>query len=88
MLKFKEEFRDHNTEILVDNARTHTAKVYDLNLFNKTPGTRCEYKTIDWMENGQPKRFFYFFLLKNDFETLSFFYKCQMPRQKRQIQRS
>ncbi|CAF5030387.1 unnamed protein product, partial [Rotaria sp. Silwood1] len=33
MLEFKKEFQNHDIEIIVDNARTHTAKSYSLNDF-------------------------------------------------------
>ncbi|CAF3889700.1 unnamed protein product, partial [Rotaria sp. Silwood1] len=41
MLEFKKEFQNHDIEIIVDNARTHTAKSYSLNDFGKSVGTRC-----------------------------------------------
>ena len=51
MLTFKKEFEKHQIEIIVDNARTHTAKKYLLNLFNKKPGTNCVYKKIEWTDD-------------------------------------
>jgi hypothetical protein len=38
LIKFKKSYVDHQIEKLVDNARTHTFKVYDINLMNKSPG--------------------------------------------------
>jgi hypothetical protein len=55
LIKFKKSFRGHKIEILIDNARTHSAKVYDVNFFNKKAGTNCNYKSIDWVEDGIEK---------------------------------
>ncbi|CAF3149412.1 unnamed protein product, partial [Rotaria sp. Silwood2] len=41
MLQFKVAFQGHEIEIVVDNARTHSAKEYSLNDFGKGIGTRC-----------------------------------------------
>ena len=38
LLKFKNCFYNHDIEIIVDNARTHSAKIYDVMLLNKAPG--------------------------------------------------
>ncbi len=35
LLEFKEDFKDHDIEILVDNATSHTAKRYNINQFAK-----------------------------------------------------
>jgi hypothetical protein len=51
-IKFKKSYVDHQTEILVDNARTLTSKVYDINLINKSPGTNCPYEKLEWNEDG------------------------------------
>jgi hypothetical protein len=56
ILKYKEEFKDCEIEVLVDNARTHNAKKFDANLFNKKPGTNCPYETIEWLEDNQTKK--------------------------------
>jgi hypothetical protein len=56
LLEFKECFKNSQIEIIVDNARTHSAKVYDVNLFNKKPSTSCEYGSIEWVEDGEIKR--------------------------------
>jgi hypothetical protein len=50
LLKFKHEFKDHDIEIIVDNARTHSAKQYDVNHFNKKAGTKCIHETIEWID--------------------------------------
>ena len=52
MLKFKEEYRDHEIEILVDNARTHTAKPFSTNDFGKGVGTRCPVSRIEYVDEG------------------------------------
>jgi len=56
MLKFKSGLTSHKIDIIVDNARTHSAKVYDINLFNKSPGTMCPYKHLEWEEDSILKR--------------------------------
>lgn len=58
LMQFKEEFKGCEIEILVDNATTHSAKIYDVNMFNKRAGTNCIYKNIEWTdENGNQKRY-------------------------------
>ena len=37
LLKFKKEFKGSEIEIIVDNARTHSAKIYDVNSFTNIP---------------------------------------------------
>ena len=61
LLKFKTAFNNCQFEIIVDNARTHSAKIYDANMFNKKPKTRCEYDSIEWSDNGESKRFFFIY---------------------------
>ncbi|CAF4218118.1 unnamed protein product, partial [Adineta steineri] len=54
LLKFKSEFRNHNIEVVVDNATTHTAKPYSLFDFGKSIGTNCTTDTIEFIdEKGQ-----------------------------------
>ena len=45
--KFKKDFIGHKFEILVDNARTHSSKQYDINLLGKRPGTSCTYQKLE-----------------------------------------
>lgn len=59
ILKFKKQFENCQFDIIVDNAKTHSAKIYDINQFNKRPGTQCVYKTIEWIENGETKTYFF-----------------------------
>jgi len=56
LLKFKKSFQNCKIDVLDDNARTHSAKIYDVNLFNKFPGTNCPYNSIEWEEGGIKKR--------------------------------
>ncbi|CAF4218138.1 unnamed protein product, partial [Rotaria sp. Silwood2] len=50
LLEFKEEYRNHKIEVLVDNARTHTAKEYNINDFGKGTGTRCPVSSIEYKD--------------------------------------
>ncbi|CAM4873059.1 unnamed protein product [Rotaria socialis] len=50
LLKFKEEYQKHNIEILVDNARTHSAKPFSINDFGKRSGTRCPVASIEYID--------------------------------------
>ncbi|CAF1104433.1 unnamed protein product [Brachionus calyciflorus] len=51
LIEFKKDFENCDIELIVDNATTHTSKNYDINHFNKFPGTNCIFKTIEWLEN-------------------------------------
>jgi hypothetical protein len=56
MLEFKQEYKDNQIEIIVDNARTHTAKSYSLQDFGKSIVTCCPVKQIEYVdENGATK---------------------------------
>ncbi|CAF5100162.1 unnamed protein product, partial [Rotaria sp. Silwood1] len=56
MLEFKQEYKDNQIEIIVDNARTHTTKAYSLQEFGKNIGTRCPVEKIEYVdENGATK---------------------------------
>lgn len=55
MLKFKKDFQNHDIEVIVDHATTHTTKTYDLNCMGMSPGTKCPYDTIEWIENSKTK---------------------------------
>ena len=56
LIKFKSDFAGHDIEVLVDNARTHTAKEYSLNQFGKNIGTRCPIKSIDYLDSDGKER--------------------------------
>lgn len=51
MIQFKKDFENHDIEIIVDNATTHSSLNYDLNLLHKFPGTTCPYTDLVWEEN-------------------------------------
>ena len=54
MLKYKKCFSHASIEILVDNARTHSAKQYDLLRMNKFDSLKpSQYETIEWISNCQ-----------------------------------
>ncbi|CAF4575974.1 unnamed protein product, partial [Didymodactylos carnosus] len=54
LLEFKTEYKQHDIEILVDNATTHSKKEYSITDFSKKIGTKCEVSSIDWLvENDQ-----------------------------------
>ena len=52
MLEFKSEFIHpvrHTIEIVVDNARTHTAQLVNINDFRLHPNGHCPCKTLEFM---------------------------------------
>ena len=51
LVQLKSEFKDHNIEIIVDNATTHTAKSYSLSDFGKSIGTKCTANTIEYIDS-------------------------------------
>ena len=52
MLEFKQEYKNNQIEIIVDNARTHTTKSYSLQEFGKNIGTRCPVKQIEYLDEN------------------------------------
>lgn len=50
--QFKRAYQEKQLEVLVDNATTHSAKLYDVSNFSKKCGTFCPYEVIEWIENG------------------------------------
>ncbi|CAF0955980.1 unnamed protein product [Didymodactylos carnosus] len=50
LIEFKEDFKNHKIEIVVDNARTHTAKSHSLQDFGKRIGTRCPVDKIEYVD--------------------------------------
>jgi hypothetical protein len=50
LLKFKIAYRGHDIEVLVDNARTHSAKDYSIHDFGKTSGTRCPVASMEYTD--------------------------------------
>jgi transposase len=62
LLPFKSEYAGHDVEVVVDNARTHSAKEYSLNDFGKSVGTRCPVNEIIFLdERGQTQSISCFF---------------------------
>ena len=56
LLKYKKSYENFDIEILVDNSRTHSTKLYDLNNFNKNSSMNPSYyETIEYVENDQKK---------------------------------
>ncbi|CAF1473826.1 unnamed protein product [Didymodactylos carnosus] len=54
LIEFKEACRNHTIEIVVDNARTHTAKAYSVMNFAKGIGTRVSVGQLEYIDaNGQ-----------------------------------
>ena len=53
MVQFKTEYKNHHIDILVDNARTHTARQHSIHDFGKNINTRCPVDQIEFSdENG------------------------------------
>ena len=53
MLQFKQAYKGHQVEIIVDNARTHTTKICSLQDFRKGIGGQCPIEKIENVdENG------------------------------------
>ena len=50
MLQFKEEYKTHTIEVLVDNARTHASEEFSVNDFRMKPGTRCPVQSIEYLD--------------------------------------
>ena len=56
LLKYKKGYENFDIEILVDNSRTHSTKLYDLNNINKNPSMNLSiYETIEYEENDEKK---------------------------------
>ncbi|CAF1576623.1 unnamed protein product [Didymodactylos carnosus] len=51
LLRFKEDYKDHDFVCLVDNARTHTAAEYTVD-----PGGRCPVSTIEYVDHQNVRR--------------------------------
>jgi hypothetical protein len=56
LLRFKEDYKDHDFVCLVDNARTHTAAEYTVDQFAMKPGGRCPVNTIEYVDNQNVRR--------------------------------
>ena len=56
MLEFKSDFIHpvrHTIEIVVDNARTHTAQLVNINDFRLHPNGHCPCKTLEFMDKNE-----------------------------------
>ena len=51
LLEFKKCFNNHKIEIVVDNARTHSARAYNLLDFGKGVSTRCPVDQLQWVDD-------------------------------------
>lgn len=51
LLQFKRCFQNHNIEIIVDNARTHSARAYSILDFGKGISTRCPVDHLRWLDD-------------------------------------
>ena len=51
LLSYKKDFKDHEIEIIVNNARTHSAKEYSTNDFSKGIGTKCPVSAIEYVDD-------------------------------------
>ena len=62
MLSFKRAYANHSIHVVVDNARTHSAKGFSLDEFGMKPGTRCSVDRIQYIDDhGQQKTIQSFF---------------------------
>ena len=50
LFQFKEEYQGHNIEVVVDNARTHSAREYSIHNFGKCVVTKCPVDTIEFVD--------------------------------------
>lgn len=51
LLQFKQAYKDHTIECIVDNAKTHTAKSHSVFDFGKSIGTRCPVNQIEYKDS-------------------------------------
>ena len=54
-------YKNNKIILLVDNARTHSARKYDKSLLFKKSGTNCPYDCLEWEENGMKRKLSFFF---------------------------
>ena len=50
LISFKEDFKGHQVEVVVDNARTHSMHEYSINEFGKGIGTKCCVDSIEYID--------------------------------------
>ncbi|CAF3407145.1 unnamed protein product [Rotaria socialis] len=51
LISFKQDFKGHDIVVVVDNARTHSAREYSINEFSKGIGTKCPADSIDYVDH-------------------------------------
>ena len=49
-ISFKEDFKGHQVEVVVDNARTHSMRKYSINEFGKRIDTKCPVDSIEYID--------------------------------------
>ena len=57
LLPFKTDYKGHDFEIVVDNARMHSAKEFSLNDFEENTGTRCPVDSIDYIGDDEKAQY-------------------------------
>ena len=56
ILEFKAEYAGHRIDILIDNAKTHTAHLYNIYDFGKTIGSKCPIDIIEYYDHNTNKK--------------------------------
>ena len=56
MIRFKKEYEGHEFEVIIDNARTHSARDYSINDFGMKMGTRCPVEQIYYYDTNHEKQ--------------------------------
>ena len=51
LISFKKDFKDHEIEVVVDNARTHSTREYSVNDLSKGIDTKCPVDAIEYVDN-------------------------------------
>ena len=51
LLPFKEEYKDHEIGVVVDNVRTYSAREYNLNDFGKGISTKCPVHALEYLDH-------------------------------------
>lgn len=52
LISFKQDFKGHQIEVVVDNARTHSMREYSINNFNKGIGMKCPVDSIEYVDGS------------------------------------
>ena len=71
LIQFKRNFKDHEIEIVVDNAHTHTAKSHSLQNFGKNIGTRCPVENIEYIDSQGKKQILHCYFQSGQHQGLS-----------------